>query len=294
LPDFLGIGVVRGGTTWLWEHLRHHPEIWLSPVKEISFFDRLFPIPDHAVDPTGEGRRNLLLEKIQHLRFSRWQRYLRNFSLANARWQWRFYRGEPDVDWYRGLFAPAGDRVAGDITPHYSALGQEGVRFVADFLPEVKVILILRDPVARDWSHARFFLSRFGRRPMADIGEHEFIAHFQNPATRFRGDYPRMLDLWQDAIPHERFHLAFFDDLVARPDVFMLRIYRFLGIEASESLLPPQLREQINPARKARIPAAIHRHLAAMHLTNLELLASRLGGHAQTWLDQAREALRGD
>jgi len=36
LPDFLGIGVVRGGSTWLWENLRQHPEIWLSPVKETT------------------------------------------------------------------------------------------------------------------------------------------------------------------------------------------------------------------------------------------------------------------
>jgi hypothetical protein len=39
LPNFLGIGVQRGGTTWLFENLRQHPEIFLSPKKEIRFFE---------------------------------------------------------------------------------------------------------------------------------------------------------------------------------------------------------------------------------------------------------------
>ncbi len=37
--DFIGIGAVRSGTTWLTECLREHPEIYLPSRKEICFFD---------------------------------------------------------------------------------------------------------------------------------------------------------------------------------------------------------------------------------------------------------------
>jgi len=37
--DFLGIGVVKSGTTWLANCLREHPEIYLPQQKEIFFFD---------------------------------------------------------------------------------------------------------------------------------------------------------------------------------------------------------------------------------------------------------------
>lgn len=43
LPDFLGIGVPRSGTTWLHKVLSAHPDVWL-PVrrKEVHYLDRYF------------------------------------------------------------------------------------------------------------------------------------------------------------------------------------------------------------------------------------------------------------
>lgn len=40
-PDFLGIGAPRSGTTWLYENLKCHPELFI-PEKELHFFDREF------------------------------------------------------------------------------------------------------------------------------------------------------------------------------------------------------------------------------------------------------------
>lgn len=43
LPDFLVIGVPRAGTTWLYEALRRHPQVFLpGRRKEIHFFDRYY------------------------------------------------------------------------------------------------------------------------------------------------------------------------------------------------------------------------------------------------------------
>ncbi len=41
LPNFLGIGAQRSGTSWLYFLLKSHPEIFVPPhVKEVHFFDR--------------------------------------------------------------------------------------------------------------------------------------------------------------------------------------------------------------------------------------------------------------
>ena len=43
LPTFLGIGVPRGGTTWLHTLLATHPDVYIpTRRKEIRFFDRHF------------------------------------------------------------------------------------------------------------------------------------------------------------------------------------------------------------------------------------------------------------
>ncbi len=39
LPNFLMIGAMKTGTTSLWHYLRSHPQIFMSDVKEVMFFD---------------------------------------------------------------------------------------------------------------------------------------------------------------------------------------------------------------------------------------------------------------
>jgi hypothetical protein len=38
LPDFLGLGAMKSATTWLYENLRCHPQLYLPDEKEIYFF----------------------------------------------------------------------------------------------------------------------------------------------------------------------------------------------------------------------------------------------------------------
>jgi hypothetical protein len=45
LPDFLGIGAQKSGTTWLYANLRCHPELYLSDEKEVHYFDKHFIHP---------------------------------------------------------------------------------------------------------------------------------------------------------------------------------------------------------------------------------------------------------
>ena len=40
LPNFLIIGAAKSGTTWLYEKLRRHPEVYMPGVKELAFFSR--------------------------------------------------------------------------------------------------------------------------------------------------------------------------------------------------------------------------------------------------------------
>ena len=42
LPNFLGIGAQKAGTSWLAENLRCHPDLFVSQEKELHYFDRDF------------------------------------------------------------------------------------------------------------------------------------------------------------------------------------------------------------------------------------------------------------
>src|SRR5437762_8195064 len=36
-PDFICIGMPKAGTAWLHDQLRHHPDFWMPPVKEVNY-----------------------------------------------------------------------------------------------------------------------------------------------------------------------------------------------------------------------------------------------------------------
>lgn len=61
LPNFIGIGAPKAGTTWIFQILRAHPEVFVTPVKETNFFDydtiegRLGEYEEHFA--AGEGSR---------------------------------------------------------------------------------------------------------------------------------------------------------------------------------------------------------------------------------------------
>ena len=39
-PHFIVIGAQRSGTTWLHRVLSQHDQLWLTPVKELHYFDK--------------------------------------------------------------------------------------------------------------------------------------------------------------------------------------------------------------------------------------------------------------
>lgn len=117
LPDFLIIGTKRGGTTSLWNALINHDDVL-----------PLFP-------------------RLQELKSPHY------FDI-------NYHRGE---SWYRSFFATGRDRrrhlertgrspIAGEASPYYMFHPLAAER-IANDLPQVKLVVSLRNPVDRAWSH---------------------------------------------------------------------------------------------------------------------------------------------
>lgn len=130
LPDFLGIGAMKSGTTWLFENLRCHPEVYLPEQKELYYFSLYF------------------------------------------------YTGR--LSSYSSNFTNGVDLVKGAITPGYSTLSVDRIRFIRSIMPGVKLVFIIRDPVERTWSEAYMNLvAKLGKK-LQDVSYDEFIKYFQS------------------------------------------------------------------------------------------------------------------
>lgn len=224
-PDFICIGAQKAGTTWLHHQFDQHPEVWMPPVKELHFFNR----PDvtrlvyRAGDRTVHGRiiRRNLREMIQG---------------RESRWRFHFLLGRRDDEHYAKLFRPGAGEKCGEITPGYARLDDEAVARVHRFLPETRILYLLRSPVARAWSQVNMYRRQNGRGeevPLSEVLAIKGQEVFQN--SRYRA----VLDRWARHYPSEQFFVGFFDRIKEDPDGLLRDVYRFLDITGAASVLAP-------------------------------------------------------
>ena len=210
LPDFLVIGAQRAGTTTLYHYLVQHPQV-LGAVAD----KEVHHFDVHYTDGP------------------------------------RAYRGAfPRRATVERAARRAGARiVVGEATPYYLFHPAVPARVQA-VLPEVRLVAVLRDPVARAWSHYGHevdlgyedlpFEEALDREDERLAGQEERLAsdpsalsfahqHFSYAA---RGRYVEQLERWWQAFPRERLLLLRSEDLHGAPEAALRAIEDHLGIAA--------------------------------------------------------------
>jgi len=134
------------------------------------------------------------------------------------------------IRWYAGRFAAAGDRVRGEITPNYAELGPGRIEEIAGLMPDLKLLLMIRNPIDRAWSHAQMNLARQQSRPLESVPKDEFIAHFRSAHSIDSGDYPAILDRWSRRFPDNRFWIGSYDHMVEQPEELLTSVFDFLDV----------------------------------------------------------------
>lgn len=158
---------------------------------------------------------------------------------------------------YRGWFPArtAPDQLRGEATPNYLSSYDAPAR-IRDHNPDVRLVVVLRDPVARAvsaYQHAR----RVGGVPRHASFEDVFTDEARRRVatrgwTRIRWDgmYGRHLTRYLQFFPQEQLHTMFFEDLVADPATALADLGRFLDRRLTkEGALPHEnrSREVISP-----------------------------------------------
>jgi Sulfotransferase family len=290
LPTFLGIGAPRAGTTWLHANLGKHPEIWLTPVKEVHYFDSRH----------RKRRRNNFYRR--HLR----KRARRYTSVATYRDRWRdgtllsqlawdihFFVPTRTNRWYERIFQPGPGQIAGEITPAYSILKRDIVEEIREINPDLRVIYLLRDPIERSWSSAISELARRRGRSPERITDKQLLRHFERTAHVLRTDYVRTFETWEGVFGRDQMFVGFLDEIQEDPRDLLLRLYRFLGVSDSEEHIPAGLNRKVNASRaySTAIPEHFRVHLAELYLPQLRELSDRFGEPVTGWLRRAEDSL---
>jgi Sulfotransferase domain len=212
LPDFIVVGTKRGGTTSMWNYLLDHPLVL-----------PMFPTAQHLKSP--------------HYFY------------------WHYDKGER---WYRSHFATQRRRaalarsldatpLAGEASPYYLYNPHVPAR-VRALLPDVKLIVMLRDPVARAYSHywervndgseTLSFDDAIAQEDDRLAGEAERMAadplYYSRPHDYFsyrdRGIYLPQLQRWFAEFPRDQVLVTRSEDFYADAQSTYDDVTAFLGL----------------------------------------------------------------
>jgi hypothetical protein len=190
--------------------------------------------------------------------------------------------GGRDKD-YLQLFAPYRDYITGDITPGYSKLDADEIRQAKSLLPDTRIILCVREPVARLWSQINMWMRRIlhdqYNRPLTQDDAERFDAALSVERIREFLELPRFADRsfpsltlqrWAEVYGEERMLVINFEDLTGKTGLVLDKVCVFLGA---------------NPLAEKNIPAnkKEHRLKVALDATRRELLEDFLGGELRLY-----------
>ena len=211
-PDFVIIGAKRGGSTSLYNYVLEHPSI----------------VP--------------LFPSRQHIKGAHY-------------YDTRYARG---LTWYRSHFPmEVGGRqlarpelrpaICGEASPYYLFHPLAAERLAHDY-PDARIVVALRDPVERAYSHFKerthhggetlSFEEALAAEPGRLRGEAERIiaepgyisAEHENHSYLAQGRYLDMLPRWSTFFPREQIHIAVSEEFYADPDRHVNEVWEFLGL----------------------------------------------------------------
>lgn len=226
-------GATKAGTSWLHRYLSDHPDCHMGPIKELHYFDALdFGQIERQIAEVTRTRQ-AVLDKIDGANGAKVGKYLRQIA-GYEHYLELLGTGTEDIPGYLAYLNEGreGQHLVADITPAYALLSQDRLKAMGRLTPNVRFLYLMRDPVARLWSHIRMMAvrrdpDRILRRAQADRIFEKVMAG-QEEQIASRSDYKGAVEKLRRAVDPSRVMVAVAEDMFEGQA--LAPICAFLGI----------------------------------------------------------------
>jgi len=250
-PDFFIVGPQRTGTSWLYKNLDQHPQIFMSKPKELFFFNKL---------RSKDDLRYRSDELSWYLDFFMPERFGQKMLKKKKK--------------FRKIYLP---KVRGEATASYSTLDPEIIKEITILNPNIKIILLIRNPIDRAWSHAKKELSQKQGRALESITDDEFKDFFNQSYQLKCARYTDNIDTWSEFLSEGNIFIGFFDDMKNNPEQLLFNVFSFLGVEDDQKFISSLAYEKVNSTEASHIPRKYKLYLEELLKPELEKLEKRFG-----------------
>jgi hypothetical protein len=265
---FIVIGAEKAGTTSLFEYLRRHPEVHLPADKEMAFF----------------------VDRNYHRGWSWYVRHVVRNAPAGA------IAGEASVAYMSGSpladssYPTAPTLADTDLRPQVPLSSSNGSleevvpRRIAAHLPDVRLLCILRDPVARAYSQYRMeVLEGVESRPFDEAVDELLkpdaltVARTTPKRTNgyvTKGEYARILSGFMKVFPPDRLLVIFSDDLSLETKATLKTVFDFIGV--ADDYVPDNLGVRYREG-------AVRRRVGKLNLYAMQAKIARIRAARALW-----------
>ena len=223
LPNFMIIGAARAGTTSLFKYLKVHPEIFMPEIKQIKFFSL-------------ENKERSIF-KGPTIELNPYARSLEEYEI--------FFE------------EVSGEKMIGEASPIYLYSKIAPVK-IKETIPEIKLIVILRDPIERAYSQYNFLrkenFEHIDTFEEAIEIEKKRIENDWDPVFHYKnkGFYYTQLKRYLDVFDTANIKICIFEDLENSPLQLIKGLFRFLDVDES---FAPDISHRYNMSTKNKDPA---------------------------------------
>lgn len=252
LPSFFIVGAAKAGTTSIASYLNSHPQVYFSPIKEPHYFSKDIRCKNF------EPNYKKLMCFNQDKYFS--TKPLKEIHAA-------FIEKE---EHYKQLFdAMKEDEIGGEGSVGY-LYSKEAPQAIKESIPDAKIIIILRNPIGRAFSHWLMDVR------MGIVHGNNFLEAIEadiNATNKSWGNshlyvelglYFEQVQRYFQTFGRENVKVILFDDLKISNANVMQDITGFLGLHSFEY----DLEGKKNPAKLPKFPI-LHKIIRAMGLIKI-------------------------
>ena len=280
------VGATKAGTSWLYRALHDHPGAALKSVKELHYWD--------TTDAAARDRQVAACRgKLEQFR-----RQAAEAEAAGRDWQVRNMARRIDdmeglirvlgadraddrayTDW---LGQGADESLTADMTPGYAILPDETLTQMAARVPGALWVYLVRDPLARLWSHVRMQAER--QRQSHEAVEDKangILWRILNKGHEThilqRGDYPQAVARLRRIVPAPQLRIEFCERLFRTEG--WTAMCRFLGLEPTAV----DGANRVHEGPKATMRPDLERQALGFLKTHYEWAAREMGPLPQNW-----------
>jgi hypothetical protein len=199
IPNFIVVGTAKAGTSFLLKYLRQHPDLFIPNSNELYFHSKL-------TDFFGPFDENIKLKQKRNFK-----EYLKNFEAGKNK------------------------KIIGEIATEYLYSYKNSIKSIKKNIGKnVKIVIILRNPVDRAFSHYKHCVSKF-QEPLNFWESINSQSIRKKNKWRWIYQYTEVSKYFEQVKAFKKnfndVHIIIYEKLDKKPKTTINCLYKFLGVQ---------------------------------------------------------------